>query len=161
MLNILIENPFFFVFLGGIIFLALWNVLLQIQHWQIRKKLKTFFNGKKASDLEGVLFEEIKRLKKAEEGIKGLSKNLKSVEKMAERSIQKASVVRFNPFKETGGDQSFVVALLDSRDNGLVITSLFTRQGNRVYSKPIKEGKSTYPLSKEETEALKKAGMEK
>ncbi|MBU4030758.1 DUF4446 family protein [Patescibacteria group bacterium] len=161
MLNILIENPFFFVFLGGIIFLALWNVLLQIQHWQIRKKLKTFFNGKKASDLEGVLFEEIKRLKKAEEGIKGLSKNLKSVEKMAERSIQKASVVRFNPFKETGGDQSFVIALLDSRDNGLVITSLFTRQGNRVYSKPIKEGKSTYPLSKEETEALKKAGMEK
>ncbi|MBU1290102.1 DUF4446 family protein [Patescibacteria group bacterium] len=161
MLNILIENPFFFVFLGGIIFLALWNVLLQIQHWLIRKKLKTFFNGKKASDLEGVLFEEIKRLKKAEEGIKGLSKNLKSVEKMAERSIQKASVVRFNPFKETGGDQSFVIALLDSRDNGLVITSLFTRQGNRVYSKPIKEGKSTYPLSKEETEALKKAGMEK
>ena len=161
MLNILTENPFFFVFLGGIAFLALWNVLLQIQHWRIRKKLKTFFNGKKASDLEGVLFEEIKRLKKAEEGIKGLSKNLKSVEKMANESIQKASVVRFNPFKETGGDQSFVIALLDSRDNGLVITSLFTRQGNRVYSKPIKEGKSTYPLSKEETEALKKAGMEK
>jgi len=161
MLDILTENPFFFVFLGGIIVLAFWNVCLQIQHWQIRKKLKTFFNGKKASDLEGVLFEEIKRLKKAEEGIKGLSKNLKSVEKMANESIQKASVVRFNPFKETGGDQSFVIALLDSRDNGLVITSLFTRQGNRVYSKPIKEGKSTYPLSKEETEALKKAGMEK
>lgn len=161
MFNILVENPIFFVFLGGIIFLALWNVLLQIQHWLIRKKLKTFFNGKKASDLEGVLFEEIKRLKKAEEGIKGLSKNLKSVEKMAGESIQKASVIRFNPFKETGGDQSFVIALLDSRDNGLVITSLFTRQGNRVYSKPIKEGKSTYPLSKEETEALKKAGMEK
>ncbi|MCG2809478.1 MAG: DUF4446 family protein, partial [Candidatus Portnoybacteria bacterium] len=130
MFNILVENPIFFVFLGGIIFLALWNVLLQIQHWLIRKKLKTFFNGKKASDLEGVLFEEIKRLKKAEEGIKGLSKNLKSVEKMAERSIQKASVVRFNPFKERGEAQIFVIALFNSRDNGLVITSLFTRQGN-------------------------------
>lgn len=161
MIDILIKNPFFFVFLGGIVILAFWNVLLQIQHWRMRKKLKTFFNGKKASDLEGVLFEEIKRLKKAEENIKVLSKNLKSVEKMAGQSIQKSSVVRFNPFKETGGDQSFVVALLDSRDNGLVLTSLFTRQGNRVYSKPIKEGKSMYPLSKEETEALKKAGMSK
>lgn len=161
MLDILIENPIFFVFLGGIIVLAIWNVCLQIQHWQIKKKLKTFFNGKKASDLEGVLFEEIRRLKKAEKNIKELSENLKRVGKMAGQSIQKTSVVRFNPFKETGGDQSFVIALLDSRDNGLVLTSLFTRQGNRVYCKPIKEGKSKYPLSKEEIEALKKAGMEK
>ena len=159
--NILIENPIFFVFLAGLVFLAVWNIFLQIQCQKIRKKLKIFFNGKKASDLEGVLFEEIKRLKKVEESIKQISNSLKDVEKIANQSIQKVGVIRFNPFKETGGDQSFVIALLDSRDNGLVITSLFTRQGNRVYGKPIQKGESIYPLSKEELEAMKKAGVKK
>ena len=161
MLDILMKNPIFFVFLGGIVVLAVWNVFLQIQHWQIKKKLKIFFNGKKASDLEGVLFEEIKRLKKTEKEIKQIFDSLKDVRNMASQSIQKVGVVRFNPFKETGGDQSFVIALLDSYNNGLVITSLFTRQGNRVYSKPVKEGQSKYPLSKEELEALKIAGIKK
>ncbi|MEA2113157.1 MAG: DUF4446 family protein [Patescibacteria group bacterium] len=159
MSDILMKNPIFFIFLAGLIFLAVWNIFLQIQCWRTKKKLKIFFNGKKASDLEGVLFEEIKRLKKAEGSIKQIFNSLKNVEKMAGQSIQKVAMVRFNPFKETGGNQSFVIALLDSRNDGLVITSLFTRQGNRVYGKPIKNGKSKYPLSKEELEALKKAGI--
>ena len=142
MLNTVIENPIFFVFLGGIIVLAVWNIFLQIQCWRIRRKLKIFFNGKKASDLEGVLFEEIKRLKKAEGNIKQIFNSLKNVEKMAGQSVQKVGIIRFNPFKETGGDQSFAIALLDSHNDGLVISSLFTRQGNRVYSKPIKNGRS-------------------
>ena len=77
---------------------------------------------------------------------------------MTSRSIQKVGVVRFNPFKETGGNQSFSIALLDSKDNGLVISSLFTRQGTRIYAKPVKNGKSTYQLSKEELEAIKGRG---
>ncbi len=159
--NVLIENPIFFVFLAGLIFLAAWNIFLQIQCWRTRKKLKIFFKGKKASDLEGVLFEEIKRLKKTEREIKQICNSLQDVRNMASQSIQKVGMVRFNPFKETGGNQSFVIALLDSYNNGLVITSLFTRQGNRVYSKPVKEGQSKYPLSKEELEALEKAGLGK
>ena len=139
--------------------LIIWNVLLSLKIWHIKKKLKTFFNGKKASDLEGVLFEEIKRLKKAEKDIEDLFKSSKVLKKIASQSIQKVSVVRFNPFKETGGNQSFVIALLDAKDNGLILSSLFTREGTRVYTKPIESGQSKYPLSKEEIEALKKAGV--
>ena len=139
--------------------LIAWNILLNLKIWQIKKKLKTFFNGKKATDLEGVLFEEIKRLKKAESDILELSKISKNLEKITKKTIQKVSVIRFNPFKETGGDQSFVIAMLDSNDNGLIISSLFTREGTRVYTKPIEFGQSKYPLSKEEIEALKKAGV--
>ena len=137
--------------------LIVWNIFLHLRFLQTKKKLKAFFNGKKASDLEGVLFEEIKRLKKTESDIKELFESLEFTEKMAGQSIQKVGVVRFNPFKETGGNQSFSIALLDSKDNGLVISSLFTRQGTRIYAKPIKNNKSTYQLSKEELEALKKA----
>jgi len=159
MTDFLINNQIIFLFIATIVILIIWNITLSYKLWQIRKKLKTFFNGKKASDLEGVLFEEIKRLKKAEDNIKKLLEFSKELEKITKKSIQKIGVIRFNPFKETGGDQSFVVALLDYQDNGLVISSLYTREGTRIYSKPIENGQSKYPLSKEELEALKKAGI--
>ncbi len=157
--NILNGNPIYFILLAGLILLLIWNIFIHLRLLRIKRKLKVFFNGKKATDLEGVLFEEIRRLKKAEEDIKELFKSSKVLEKMASQSIQKVEVIRFNPFKETGGDQSFAIALLNSQNNGLIISSLFTRQGNRIYSKPIKNGESKYPLSKEELEVLKKAGV--
>ncbi|MBU1176914.1 MAG: DUF4446 family protein [Patescibacteria group bacterium] len=158
MINFLINNQITFLFITALILLTAWNILLSLKTWRIKKKLKIFFNGKNASDLEGVLFEEIKRLKKAESNIEELFNSSKILKKITDLTIQKVSVIRFNPFKETGGDQSFVIALLNSKDNGLIISSLFTREGTRVYTKPIESGKSTYPLSKEEIEALKKAG---
>src|SRR5688572_63669 len=54
------------------------------------------------------------------------------------KNLQKISLKRFNPYQDTGGDQSFAVALLDGKDNGLVITSLHARTGTRVFAKEIK-----------------------
>jgi len=157
--TILNNQPVFFLFLiTAIVLLFFWNSFLHFNLWQVKKKLKMFFAGKKASDLEGVLFEEIKRMKKSEAEIKKLVRFSRDLEKMASQSIQRIGFVRFNPFKDTGGDQSFAIALLDSKDNGLVISSLYSREGTRIYSKPIEAGQSKYPLSKEEMEALKKAG---
>ena len=159
MINFLLNNQITFLFIAALILLIVWNTLLSLKVWNIKKKLKTFFNGKNASDLEGVLFEEIKRLKKAESNIIELSKISKNLEKVTKKTIQKVGVIRFNPFKETGGDQSFVIAMLDANDDGFIISSLFTREGTRVYAKPIEAGQSKYPLSTEEIEALKKAGV--
>jgi len=159
MTNFIINNQALLIFTAVFILLIIWNIFLHLRFSGLKRKLKTFFNGKKASDLEGVLFEEIKRLKKAEKDIEELFKSSKILKQMAKQSIQKAAVVRFNPFKETGGDQSFAIALLDFNNNGLVISSIFTREGTRVYTKPIESGQSKYPLSKEEIEALKKAGL--
>jgi len=127
--------------------------------WFFGKRDCFLFAGKNGSDLEGVLFEEIKRLKKSEDEIKKILKSLKNLEKMTSLSVQKVGVVRFNPFKEMGGDQSFAIALLDAFNNGLVISSLYAREGTRIYSKPIEAGQSKYALSQEEKEALKKAGV--
>lgn len=161
MLNLILEDPIFVFFIAAIAVLFIWNILLQIYLWRLKRKLKTFFAGKQASDLEGVLFEEIKRLKKLETDTKKLFQATDEINKMASQSIQKVGVVRFNPFKDTGGNQSFSVALLDRRDNGLIISSLFSREGTRIYSKPVSAGQSKYPLSKEEMEALAKAGVNK
>ena len=115
------------------------------------------FKGTKATDLEGVIFEQIKRLRQTEKNLEELVKFSKYVEKMAQNSLQKVSVVRFNPFSDTGGDQSFSIACLDAQDNGFTLTSLFTREGTRIYTKPIVNSESKYPLTEEEKRAIGEA----
>jgi len=69
--------------------------------------------------------------------------------------IQRLGIVRFNPFSDTGGSQSFTVSLLDGQDNGVVMTSLYARTGNRWYIKNVRAGKGVgVELSKEEQEAI-------
>ena len=140
-----------------VLFLIIWNVLLQIWVFRIRKKMKIFLKGKKVKDLEEVISEQLKRMRGIEENIKKLFKKSKDLRQICDISITKVGVIRFNPFSDTGGDQSFAIALLDSKNNGLVLSSLYTRDGNRIYTKPIEKGASTYHLSKEEEEAIKKA----
>ncbi len=96
-------------------------------------------------------------LKDLDKSFEKLSQDLENLKKESNFSIQKIGIVRFNPFSEVGGDQSFSLALLDGEDSGVVITSLYIREGNRVYGKPIKAGSSVYSLSKEEKEAIEKA----
>ncbi len=154
---------FFNIFLNNsalslIIILALvfltWNIVLHWQIWQTRKKIKLMFKGTKVADLEGVIFEQIKRSRHIEKNLESLVKFAQHLEKMALHSIQKIAVVRFNPFKDTGGDQSFCIAFLDAKNNGFTISSLFTREGTRIYTKPISNGVSNYPLTNEEKEAI-------
>ncbi len=72
--------------------------------------------------------------------------------------IQRIGIVRFNPFADTGGSQSFTIALLDGRDDGLILTSLYARTGNRWYLKEVRGGKGkNIELSHEETNAIRQA----
>jgi hypothetical protein len=103
------------------------------------------------------LQEILSQFKDLKENLEKLSQELEKLKRESKFSIQKTGIVRFNPFSEIGGNQSFSIALLDGKNNGLVITSLYTRGGNRIYAKPIVEGKSEYLLSKEEKEAIEKA----
>jgi len=76
------------------------------------------------------------------------------IEEMKKKTIQGIGVVRFNPFSDIGGDQSFSIAILDGNRNGVVITGFYSREGSNVYSKAIKGGNSNYPLIKEEKDAI-------
>lgn len=100
------------------------------------------------------LKEVLSQFKKLKEKLKKNSKELKDLKKNSQLSIQKIGIIRFNPFKESGGNQSFSIALLDSHKNGIVITSLYGREGNRIFAKPIKNGKSEYLLTEEEKMAI-------
>ncbi len=110
-----------------------------------------FLKKKKEPENLNDLLREFDQLKKEFEKVLKELENLKEKEKF---NIQKIGIVRFNPFEELGGNQSFSIALLDGKDDGVVITSLYLKDGNRVFAKPIKGGKSDFNLSKEEIEAI-------
>ena len=98
-----------------------------------------------------------KEIKSLEERLEKVINNLTAFKKAHEKAVSKVGLVRFNPFGEIGGDQSFSLALLNNEDSGVVITSHYGKEMQRIYAKPVKEGKSEYSLSAEEEDAIKKA----
>ena len=100
------------------------------------------------------LKEILEQFKVLQDSFDKFSLEFENFKKEYQFSVQKIGMVRFNPFSEVGGDQSFSIALLDGKDDGLVMTSFYTKEGNRVYGKPIKNGKSQYALSQEEIKAI-------
>jgi hypothetical protein len=119
------------------------------------KRMINFF--KKTKKEPKNLKEALAQFKDLKEDFEKISEELESLKGGHKFSVQKVGIIRFNPFSDVGGDQSFSLALLDGSNNGVVVTSLYSREENRVYGKPIKGGQSEYSLSKEEKEAINKA----
>ncbi len=125
---------------------------------KINKKLMLFFAGKDGANLETVLLKQSKDLLLLDKEIQELFEISNRIHALALRSVHKVGIVRFNPFKDIGGDQSFALALLDGKDSGLVISSLHTREGTRIYSKPVSKGiAEKYTLTEEEKMAISQA----
>ena len=123
-----------------------------------QQDLKTLFSGKKAVDLESLMLEHTNEILAIDKEIQELFEISNKIHNLTQRSIHKVGIVRFNPFKDIGGDQSFALALLDGKDSGITISSLHTREGTRIYSKPITKGESEkYTLTDEEKTAIKTA----
>lgn len=143
----------FYIFL----LLATLNILFLIFFLLQRQRLNSFLQGKNGENLEDLIKKSSSDIEQMRSRFEKILSETENQKKQLIAAIRKVGVVRFNPFNNTGGDQSFAIALLDSTNSGIVISSLYLREGTRVYAKPIQELKSKYPLSKEEEEAIKKA----
>ncbi|HBB49361.1 TPA: hypothetical protein DEQ22_01820 [Candidatus Nomurabacteria bacterium] len=141
----------FFVFTGIVILAgAIWTIVTE-------KRLKIFFLGRKAKDLEDtiiILEQEITKLNKARDNIE---KEIVAINTKLKKSIRGLEAIRFNPFPDQGSNQSFAIGMLDEEGDGLVISSLYSRERMSIFAKPVKNGKSEYELSTEEKEALRRA----
>lgn len=93
--------------------------------------------------------------------IKALSEGIVQLKELQKMNVQKQALIRFNPFEDTGGDQSFVYALLDGENTGVVISSLHSRESTRLYAKSVVKGKAGgHQFSKEEKEVVEKAARQ-
>lgn len=143
-------------FLFSTLILLIWSISLQIQLNKFKKRNRELFSGKKIENLEEILLKQATNLKSLDKDIQELYTISNQINNLAFRGFHKLGLIRFNPFKDVGGDQSFAIALLNGKNNGLTISSLFTREGARIYSKSIIGGISEkYPLTEEEKEAIK------
>jgi hypothetical protein len=145
--------------LGLFIFIGVILLLNFVWIFATEKRLKKFFLGKKARDLEetiSILEESIDLLKKSKENTE---KELIVINKKLKKSIRGLETIRFNPFPDQGSNQSFAIGILNEENDGVVLSSLYSRERMSIFAKPIKNGKSEYELSDEEKEAIDKANV--
>jgi len=140
----------------GVIFF--WLVFLSVIFYNLFSHYQKLTKGISKKDLKSLLDELLKNFEKETVKVEDLTKEIQKLQKDNIYNIQKIGLVRFNPFEETGGNQSFSLALLDGEESGLVLTSLHSREITRIYSKPVKKGKAeNFELSAEEKQAVKAA----
>ncbi len=137
--------------------LGIWLLIVSFFLVWIFRYFKRLSGEVKKGNLIKVLDNVLTAQGKSAKDIKAINKQIGEIKDQAELHVQKVGLVRFNPFEELGGDHSFSLALLDGKNNGIIITGLHTREKTRVYVKHIKDGKSKVKFSDEEKKALKLA----
>jgi len=120
-------------------------------------RLRGITRGAEGSSLEAVLDAHLDKVYDVSRELDELAARLAILEGAQRKAFQRVGLVRYNPFEETGGNQSFALALLDAAGDGWVLSSLHARSGTRVYAKAIKAGKADAALSEEETAAITRA----
>jgi hypothetical protein len=125
----------------------------------LNKKLDRFLIGSSSGNLDESIKAINDSLSENKKFQDDMQEYLLTVEKRLKKSVQAVNTVRFNPFKGTGSgsNQSFSTTFLNEERNGVVISSLYSREHISVYSKPVSSGKSEYELSDEEKESLDNA----
>lgn len=146
------QNLIYLVGAFIVIVIALIIILLKLN-----SRINKLLEGKDAKSLEDTLIhiiDEIKRMNAVQEGT---DKIIKDLNKRLKTSVTGVGVVRFNPFTNSGGNQSFAVALLNEHGNGVIISTLYGRERTSIFAKPVVKFKSEYELTKEEADALEEA----
>lgn len=146
------------IVLAAIIALFIWILVLSFFLWRTLNHYNKLTRHTTAKDLKSVLEQLIQNVDEVRKRTNDLSKHTDRLSKDGLLHAQKVGLLRFNPFRDTGGDQSFILSILDGKDNGIVISSLHSRSGTRWYAKKVSGGLGVeHALSEEEQQAIKVA----
>lgn len=138
---------FFVVILG-------WLLFLTFKYKKLLSKAEIIFKEEKPEKLTSLINKYFDKIEKVEDTETDIRNELSRIRKMSETGLHKVGLIRYNPFGSVGGNQSFSLALLNKENNGFVISSIHSREGTRVYSKPITGGDSAHNLSEEEKKSI-------
>jgi Protein of unknown function (DUF4446) len=135
--------------------LAILAILLVRRTSRLDRRLRGLTRGAEGQSLEAILDAHLDKVYAVARDLDEHSARTAVLESTLRRSFQRVGLVRFNPYEDTGGNQSFALAVLDAQGSGFVISSLHARSGTRVYGKSVSAGASESNLSAEEMEALR------
>lgn len=141
----------------SLVLLVALGVLLLFANRRTRRleaRLGTLFAGVESDDLQGALDEHLSKLAGGLADIRTLDATQKAAAQDMRTVLRRVSLIRYNPFGDTGGDQSFSMVLADDEGRGIILTSLHSREASRVYGKPLVGWSSAYALSEDEVTAI-------
>lgn len=158
----LLNDYTIFIVLGLMVLVFILLILFIINKSKMNKIIKKYekFMTKEEVDLEDLLIHYAKKVNKVKDNQDMIMDNIHNMQKQLRTCAQKIGIIRYNAIENVGADLSFAIALLDSNDNGVVINGIYSRNGSYTYAKPIIAGESSYTLSDEEKQAIKKAQAE-
>lgn len=140
--------------LSVIILIAFISINMRLA--KITKKYRELTEGAEGKNLEELILAQGKNIKELQGELTELKNSVVQLQEFSRETISKVYFKRYNAFPDMGSDLSFSVALLNDNNTGVLITSIYGRDENRVYLKPIVEGTSSYTLSPEEEEVVKR-----
>lgn len=151
---------YFYLFISaavGFVFLVLF-IIIFILYFKLYKKYKIFMSQSSGEkNIEELLIDYNHNIKEINIYNENLNSRIIKLEENIIKCYQKIGVKRYNAFPDMGNEMSYSIALLDDNNNGVIFTSIFTREYSQSYAKPVINGKTDRKLSEEEAIALKNA----
>ncbi|QGG47004.1 DUF4446 family protein [Heliorestis convoluta] len=158
------ENSFalLIITLGVTFLILLLMVILFYRFKKISKMYKNLMTGQEGNskNLEELLFQNLENNENIIQKLKEQEVEINQLKNISLETIRHIGIVRYNAFDNVGSNQSFSVALLDHKGSGVILSSLYGREVSQVYAKPVKESRSSYPLTEEEEKAIQEAMSE-
>jgi citrate lyase beta subunit len=137
--------------------LLAWVAVLQVRFSRLYRQYTRVMTGTDGTSLEQSLNQHMDAVKQAVEKASALEIKTRQMDRTLKHSMQWMGIVRFNPFRDTGGAQSFALAIVDGHGDGVVLSSLHSRENTRVYAKPLNKWESEHTLTDEEKQAIARA----
>ena len=159
-MNYVVNNTSYMIAILGVLMIVMYLLIINLYYNlnYMKKRYKKLMTGiDDGANLERMLLGHIDETRSVAQENEKLKAENKRIDDLLKRALTRVSVVRFRAFEDMGSDLSYSVALLDSHNNGVVMSSIFGREDSRSYVKPIENGTSTYQLTAEEEQALREA----
>ncbi len=160
MINIPMEQLVFYVTIAlsvVSILLAVVLIIVLCKLKTLKRRVDSLTRGKDTESLEDIIVSYLERVESLEEGEEITRAALNAIKDNLKITYQKTGLVKYDAFREMSGALSYSLALLDKENNGVLISSMYSREGCYTYAKEIIKGESKINLSEEEAEALKQA----
>jgi len=158
-INIINEYSVFIIMGLSVITLLLFiiSIILFSSVKKLEKKYRKMMRGVNNKNLEKALNDNLDNIEKALNRSEEAINECKSISNELKGCVNKVAIMRYKAFEDVGSDLSFSIAILDSYNDGVIITGIYSRHDSTTYAKPIDKGISRYELSEEELHVLNEA----
>lgn len=145
-----------------IVFLALaaWMISSQLRSTRLESRYRSLLSEAEGGNVPAMLNDYLDTVRGVAAQSAEMAQRVDHLYENLPSLVTHVGLVRFSPFHDTGGDQSFSLALLDGKGDGVVISALHSRQDQRLYAKPVVNRSSRYQLTDEERSALLSSSLD-